>query len=284
MDIRRRTTLQQWWEAGDTEESTVKRAAFKCWAVVKGVITSATGLGAAYHLYDWWRCKEENRKQLQDLNPHVGEPSDGLHVRASLSADAQASAPVLSLEQRVAAFRDLGEPQQVAYDHLLDLTRGGLDSATQRQLLQLGQTPGVIDDAVRLVLATLDAEHGEKLREAEKALNEAIFNMLSAEGWNDRHGDVKRVLSNWAVQLNKNPKDEFDLFAVVDELAPTWRSPEGAPQHKSFAKFLQGQDEDMKALIQQLNDTRAELENGHAADRQLVTIHAAVLKQYEEVL
>lgn len=273
----RKTTLRQWWDASDREQSTIKRGLFKGMVVLAGVI------GLLYHACDWLRCREQN-KNLQEYHPKIGDESDGLHIRSTLTAGVHAPAPAPSLEQRVAAFRALGEPQRVAYDHLLDLTRGGLDSATQRQLLQLGQTPGVIDDAERLVLATVDAEHGEKLREAEKDLNEAIFNMLSAEGWNDRHGDVRRVLSDWAVQLKKNPKDDFDLFALADELAPTWRSPEGAPQHRSFATFLQGQHENMKALIQQLNDTRAEIENGHAADRQLVTIHAAALKRYEEVL
>jgi hypothetical protein len=72
MEIRK-TTLRQWWEAGDGEQSAVKRAAFKCWAVAKGFVSVASGLGAAYHLYDWWRCRDEGNKSLGSFHPHLSD-------------------------------------------------------------------------------------------------------------------------------------------------------------------------------------------------------------------
>lgn len=283
MEIRR-TTLQQWWEAGDTERSTVKRVLFRGWAVIKGVLTTLTGFGAAYHAWDWWRCKEENRK-LQDFHGQVADPSKALHIRESLSAQRQPSAPVLSVEQRVAAFRALGEPQRLAYDHLLDLTRGGLDSATERQLLQVGQKPDVVAAAVELVLATLDAEHREKLRAAQGNLNETLHGMLSAEGWDHKRSNVQQTLNTWADLMKNDAQLELDLHALADELAAGWRLPAGAvSQDKSFAAFLQRHHEDMKELVQQLNDAQAKLKKCHEDDRTLVTTHAAAMKRYEEVL
>lgn len=107
----RKTMLRQWWEAGDGEQSALKRAAFKCWAVAKAFVSVATGLGAAYHLYDWWRCREEN-KSLKEYKAQIGSSEDGLHVRESLKSAEQAGVsgpggalatptqPVASNEQR----------------------------------------------------------------------------------------------------------------------------------------------------------------------------------------
>lgn len=279
----RKTTLQQWWEAGESEQSTIKRGLFKGLAVFVGVITTLTGFGAVYHAWDWWRCREQN-KNLHEFHPQIGDQHDGLHVRSTLTAEVHAPAPAPSLETRVAAFRDLGESQRVAYDHLLDLTRGGLDSATERQLLQAGQKPDVVQDAVKLVLATLDAEQCDKLRAAEGKLNEALSQMLSPN-WDHKCSKVQQTLNTWADLMKNDPEVELDLHALADELAPGWSLPAGpVSQDKSFAEFLQRHHEIMKELIQQFNGERAELENGHAADRTLVTTHAAAMKRYEEVL
>ena len=107
MEIRK-TTLRQWWDAADTEQSTVKRAAFKCWAVVKGVLTSATGLGAAYHLYDWWRCRDEGNKPLASFHPHL-EDAEALCTAGPVQAaraqsEAEAAEDLRRAESAIKAY------------------------------------------------------------------------------------------------------------------------------------------------------------------------------------
>ena len=87
MQVQRTTTLRQWWEAGNGEESAIKRAAFKCWAVAKAVVTLATGLGAAYHLYDWWRCRDEGYKPLASFHPEIAAATEDQRLSEALGAE-----------------------------------------------------------------------------------------------------------------------------------------------------------------------------------------------------
>ena len=87
MQVQKTTTLRQWWEAGDREESAIKRAAFKCWAVAKAVVTLATGLGAAYHLYDWWRCRGEGYKPLESFHPQIPDPTEDHRISEAVAAE-----------------------------------------------------------------------------------------------------------------------------------------------------------------------------------------------------
>jgi hypothetical protein len=87
MQVQKTTLLRQWWDAGDKEESAIKRAAFKCWAVAKAVVTVATGLGAAYHLYDWWRCRDEGYEPLASFHPKIADATEDQRISEALAAE-----------------------------------------------------------------------------------------------------------------------------------------------------------------------------------------------------
>lgn len=171
MQVQRTTTLRQWWEAGDREESAIKRAAFKCWAVIKGVVTSATGLGAAYHLYDWWRCRDEGNKPLASFRPHL-EDAQALATAGPVQAaraqfEAEAAEDLRRADSAIKAY-DASLAPVLQHLRAADDVFDAMEAASLRRLAHRGDDLRM-DAELEDFFARSDA-----LLKPTKALHEAV--------------------------------------------------------------------------------------------------------------